>query len=94
MTEATKGFRRALLAAAVQEYDKGNLTRYELIRIRVATFLRPGKLRAAQDCVVDSAVAMGLMGDADAENDGFDWMALIALIVQLLPVIMELFNKD
>lgn len=90
MNEATKGFRRTLLAAAAEEVRDGNLTRWEMLRIRIACALRPDKLRQSQTVVVDQACAAGLMRDADAESADFDWTALLAFIKELLPLIMQI----
>ncbi len=90
MAAATKGFRRALLAAAQQARDEGRITGWEMFRIRTAAALAPGKIREAQDVVVDQACAAGLMGDGDGESDGFDWNALLSFIVELLPIILQI----
>ena len=90
MAAASKGFRRALLAAAQQARDEGRINSWEMFRIRTAAALSPGKLREAQDVVVDQACAAGLMGDGDAELDGFDWAALLSFIVKLLPIILQI----
>jgi hypothetical protein len=90
MAQATKGFRRALLAAAQQARDEGRITGWEMFRIRTAAALAPGKLREAQDVVVDQACAAGLMHEGDGELDGFDWMALLDFIKELLPVVLQI----
>jgi len=99
MANATKGFRRALLAAAQEARREGRITGWELFRIRTVSALAPGKLREAQDRVVDNAVACGkmstgvasvIMGEAQGDAEAFDWMALLDFIRQLLPVILEI----
>lgn len=90
MATATKGFRRALLAAAQQAREEGRINAWEMFRIRTAAALAPGKLREAQDIVVDQACAAGLMGEGDGELDGFDWNQLLSFIVELLPVILQI----
>jgi hypothetical protein len=90
MKTATKGFRRALLTAAVQARDDGTISGWELFRIRTISALQPGKLRDAQDAVVDNACAAGLMLDSDAESDGFDWTSLLAFIKEFLPILLQI----
>lgn len=90
MANATKGFRRALLAAAQQAHQEGRINGWELLRIRTAAAFAPAKLRQAQETVVDQACAAGLMGDGDGESEGFDWASLMSLIVELLPLILQL----
>lgn len=90
MAQATKGFRRALLTAATQACDEGTISRWELFRIRTISALYPGKLKDAQDAVVDNACASGLMLDADADNDGFDWTQLLAFIKEFLPILLQI----
>jgi hypothetical protein len=89
MAEATRGFKRALLQAASQERAAGNLTGWELMRVRVAVAMRPARVLEAQSMVVEQACAAGLMQDA-ADLDGFDWEALLEFIRQLLPLILEI----
>lgn len=90
MAMATKGFRRALLAAAQQARDEDQITGWEMFRIRTAAALAPAKLRQAQDVVMDQACAAGLMGEGDGDGDGFDWMALLDFIKALLPVVLQI----
>lgn len=90
MAEATRGFRRALLAAAQQACAEGRLTRWELFRVRTVSALAPGKLREAQECVVDNAVAAGMMGEAEGDAEGFDWMAFLDFIKELLPILLQI----
>lgn len=90
MNAATKGFRRALLAAASQARDEGQITGWEMFRIRTAAALAPGKLREAQDVVMDQACAAGLMHEGDGDGESFDWMALLDFIKELLPVVLQI----
>jgi hypothetical protein len=90
MAEATKSFRRTLLAAAQQAQADGQITRWELFRVRTVSALMPAKLRQAQDVVMDNAVAAGLMGDGDGDAEGFDWTALLNFIKELLPIILQI----
>ena len=90
MAQATKGFRRALLAAATQARNEGQINGWELFRIRTVSALYPGKLREAQDVVMDQACAAGLMGEGAGDVEAFDWMALLDFIKELLPVILQI----
>jgi hypothetical protein len=90
MATATKGFRRALLSAASQARDEGKITGWELFRIRTVAALVPGKLREAQDTVMDQACASGLMSDGAGDAEAFDWAALLDFIKELLPIILQI----
>lgn len=85
----SKGFRRALLAAAQQAREEGRINGWEMFRIRTASALQPGRLREAQDAVADQACAAGLMSDGD-DAEAFDWAALLDFIKELLPVILQI----
>jgi hypothetical protein len=85
------GFRHALLKAAQEEHKAGRLTAWEMYRIRWISALRPRKIREAQDAVADQACAAGYMSAAsDGDGVGFDWMALLDFIKELLPIILQI----
>jgi hypothetical protein len=85
------GFRHTLLKAAQEEHRAGRLTNWEMYRIRLASALRPRKLREAQDAVSDQACAAGYMAAAsDGDGVGFDWAALLDFIKELLPIILQI----
>lgn len=90
MATATKGFRRALLAAAQQARDEGRINGWEMFRIRTASALQPARLREAQEAVMDQACAAGLMSDGAGDAEGFDWAALLDFIKELLPIILQI----
>jgi hypothetical protein len=88
---ATRGFKKALGDAAGQAYRDGQISRWQLARLRMAIAFRPEAMAEAQACVIDQAVQDGLIGDAGpATRDGFDWSGLLAFLKEFLPMILQI----
>lgn len=88
---ATRSFKRTLGDAATAAFREGQITRWQLARIRLAILVRPEAMAEIQASVIDQAVQDGVLRDgAPAALDGFDWSGLLAFIQQLLPLIMQI----
>jgi hypothetical protein len=79
--------RQAILEAAGQK-----LSPQEMRRLRLAMALRPIKTQAAIDTVVLNCQAAQLVSDDGEVEAAADWSAIIALILELLPIILKLFG--
>ena len=91
----SKNFKSTLAAAADQAFQAGEISRWELARIRLAITFRPRVLAEVQGCVIDEACRAGKMAPQSAEAaeaDGFDWAALLEFIKQLLPLILQIIS--
>lgn len=89
---ATKSFRKTLGDAAVQAYRDGQITRWDLARIRLAMLARPHAIDEAQACVTEEACAAGVMPMAAAGDGAFDWSKIISFIISKLPDILAIIK--
>jgi hypothetical protein len=77
--------------AATQAFRDGQISRWQLARLRMAIAFRPEAMAEAQACVIDQAVQDGLILDAGpATKDGFDWSGLLAFLKEFLPMILQI----
>ena len=81
-------FRAALLKAAREQQQAGELTRGDYVRIWFASIL-PNQLTKMQEFTTEQAKMAGKM-PLEASPVGFDWTALLDFIKQLLPLILEI----
>lgn len=86
-TENLSKFRLSLLKAAEQEFKSGGLSRGDLWRLRL-TSLNPIALKKMHRCCAEQAMADGKIKSYAA----IDWDALLALIKELIPIILELIK--
>lgn len=89
---ASASFKKTLDEAAAQAFKSGEITRWQLARIRMAIRFRPEAVAEIQAAVVDDAVAAGRMAPGDAISAAFDWTKLLDFIKQLLPIILQLIS--
>lgn len=89
---ATANFRKALGAAAEKAYRDGQISRWDLARLRMAILLRPKAIDEAQACVTDEACAAGAMPMSAAGEAGFDWSQILSFIITKLPDIIALIK--
>jgi hypothetical protein len=91
----SRNFKAALQQAAEDACQAGEISRWELARVRLAIAFRPRALAEVQGCVIDEACRAGKMAPQSAEAaeaDGFDWAALLEFIKQLLPLILQIIS--
>ena len=91
----SRNFKAALQQAAADACQAGEISRWELARVRLAIAFRPRALAEVQGCVIDEACRAGKMAPQSAEAaeaDGFDWAALLEFIKQLLPLILQIIS--
>ena len=80
-------FRKALISQAEKACKAGELSRANLIRLRVATMF-PGPLEK-----MHQACAEQVLADGQAASYGaIDWEKLAAFIKEMLPIILELIK--
>lgn len=91
-SKVSASFKKTLEAAAVKAWKEGEITRWELAKVRMAIAFRPDALVEIQASVTDDAVAAGKMKPADAKAAAFDWSSLLEFIKQLLPLILQIIS--
>jgi hypothetical protein len=79
--------RQAILEAAGQ-----TLSPSEMRRLRVAMVFRPVATRAAIDTVTLHCQQASLVTEDGEIQAAADWSAIIAMILELLPIILKLFG--
>jgi len=91
-------FNNTLKSATSQQFQSGKLGLIELVRVNgIIRRAERGvdrcedKLADARDAVCTAAVARGLM-PAEGPGADFDWDKLLELIMELIPLILELFK--
>lgn len=89
---ASKSFRATLSQAAEKAYRSGEITRWDLARIRLAISLRPKAIDECQACVTEEACAAGVMPMSAAGDGAFDWSTLAAFIKEWLPQILAIIK--
>lgn len=93
---ARQTFRRTLVAAAQKAAQKGEISRRDALKIRVASF-SPAFLERVEDlCVVQMAMSGededAIPRDADGAIDraSINWEGLAAFLERILPLILQL----
>ena len=90
-------FRQQLIQAAVSAQKKNEISRLDLLRIRVASF-SPSLIKKAEDLAVIQMAASGEEGpfslDANGEivRETIDWSGLATFLEKLIPLILELIR--
>jgi len=96
VADSSPAFHRALIIAAQQKVKAGEMTRGELLRLRVA-MMSPAFRNAAEDLAV---IQMGASGsenvpvgeDGEIERASINWDAIIKFLRELIPIIMDLIK--
>jgi hypothetical protein len=90
-------FRQQLIQAAVSAQKKNEISRLDLLRIRVASF-SPALIKKAEDLAVIQMASSGEDGPFSVDDNGeivretIDWMGLAAFLEKLIPLILELIK--
>lgn len=90
-------FRQQLVQAAVSAQKKGDISRLDLIRIRVASF-SPALIKKAEDLAVIQIASSGEEGPFSVDENGeivretVDWAGLATFLEKLLPLILMLIR--
>jgi hypothetical protein len=90
-------FRQQLIQAAVSAQKKGDISRLDLIRIRVASF-SPALIKKAEDLAVIQIASSGEEGPFSVDENGeivretVDWAGLATFLEKLLPLILMLIR--
>jgi hypothetical protein len=88
---ATRSFKKTLGDAATAAFKDGQITRWQLARVRMAIAFRAEAMAEIQAAVIDQAIQDGVLRDAGpAAMDGFDWSTLLAFIKEWMPFIMQI----
>ena len=90
--EAAFGLKRFEAKKAILEAAEQKLSPQEMRRLRLAMFLRPVKTQAAIDTVMLHCQAAQLVTEDGEVEAAADWSAIIAMIMELLPIILKLFG--
>jgi len=86
-SKSLKEFRAALLKSGEQAVKAGELSRLDLMRLRLAT-MSPKMLSAAHQFAAEQCLSDGLC----ASYGAIDWNQLLAFIKELIPLILELIK--
>lgn len=96
-TEATDGFRRALIKASRAAAKAGTITRRDALKIRVALFSPAFREQAQELCVVQMAFSGdGAVDDLPRKASGeidqaaIDWDGFASFLERILPLILDL----
>jgi hypothetical protein len=90
-------FRQQLIQAAVSAQKKGDISRLDLVRIRVASF-SPALVKKAEDLAIVQMAASGEDGPFSVDENGeivretVDWNNLVTFLERLLPLILMLIK--
>jgi hypothetical protein len=79
--------RQAILEAAQSE-----LSPQQMRRLRFAMMLRPFATQSAIDIATQNVQAAGMIDEDGEIQAAVDWSSIIALIIELLPLILKLFG--
>jgi hypothetical protein len=82
-------FRRSLLTAAEQSFRDGDLTRAELVRIRLTT-LNPKTCAKLHQCCCEQMVCEGRVQSGMVA--AIDWSKALAILKELIPVILQIIS--
>jgi hypothetical protein len=95
---AVKSFRSALVQAAEEAHDSGDIALQDLRRIRLLS-LMPRQLKMMEQRVITVARKESAEGlppiEGGRDNQvpiGFDWSGLLAFLKEFLPILLELFK--
>ena len=86
-SKSLKEFRAALLKSGEQAVKSGELSRLDLMRLRLAT-MSPKMLATAHQFAAEQCLSDGLCASYGAIN----WDQLLAFIKELIPLILELIK--
>lgn len=86
-TKSLKEFRATILKAGEQALKAGELSRLDLMRLRLAT-MAPKVLEKMHQAAAEQVLSDGLC----ASYGAIDWTQLIAFIKEILPIILELIK--
>jgi len=95
VAESESGFHRGIIRAAVNASRRGDISRRDVIKIRVA-MLSPAFRESAQDLAVTQMVFSG--GDVPTNEQGavevsrIDWDGLTAFLEKLIPLLLQLLK--
>ena len=90
-------FRQQLIQAAVAAQKKNEISRLDLLRIRVASF-SPALIKKAEDLAIVQMAASGEDGPFSLDDNGeivretIDWAGLATFLEKLLPLILQLIK--
>jgi hypothetical protein len=93
--EASDGFHKAVIQAAVEAHREGRLSRAGLLRLRVA-MLSPAFRRTAEDLACtqmffyDGSIPLGEDGVVD--RTAIDWATLLPFLIKLVPLLIEILK--
>ena len=90
--EAAFGMKRFEAKKAILEAAEQKLSPREMRRLKLAMFLRPVQTQAAIDTVTLHCQAAQLVTEDGEVEAAADWSAIIAMIMELLPIILKLFG--
>jgi hypothetical protein len=90
-------FSKSVIKAAVESQKKGEITRLELIRLRVA-MLSPSMQSKIEDLAVMELASSGIENAYSLDSSGkidrqsIDWEQLLKFLEKLVPIILELIK--
>lgn len=79
-----RSFRKNLLQAATEERNAGNISRWQMMQLRVAT-LRPQVMEQLEELATQEAVIYG----ATKSSQEIDWDSLLDFLKEILPLLLE-----
>ncbi len=85
--KSLKEFRAAVIKAGEQAVKSGELSRLDLMRLRLAT-MSPKVLEKMHQAASEQILSDGLA----ASYSAIDWSQLLAFIKEILPIILELIK--
>lgn len=94
--ESRREFRKALLTASRSAAEKGEITRLQALRIRIASFSPAFLDRAQEMCVVQMVFSgenqdqIPYNEDGTVDQTAIDWEGLATFLERILPLILEL----
>lgn len=99
VADTSAGFRRSLVKAAREAARAGEISRFDAIKIRVAS-LSPAFLERAQDlCIVQMAFSGDEAVDdlprtesGSIDREEVNWASLLAFLQAIMPLILQLIN--
>ena len=97
--KGTAGFRKTIIQASKKAFSDGEITRKQLLKIRLGT-LSPAVLEKIEDVAIMQMAASGedLSGIVEVNSDGkinrasIDWNNLIDFVERLIPIILQIIQ--
>jgi hypothetical protein len=91
---ASASFKKTLSAAAEKAYRAGQITRWDLAKVRLAILVRPQAIAECQACVTEDACQAGMIpvGASDDQVASFDWGQILSFVISKLPEILALLK--